>query len=349
MAAKVLIAFSGGIDSSTAMILLQQQGYDCEAVYMITADRGLHGRDDVERIARKLGVPLHIWDLREVFENLLLHYFCEEYKKGRTPNPCVCCNRKIKFGRLWEMARTLGAHSLATGHYANLIQTESGPALYEADNKAKDQSYVLAMVPRERLQQVLFPLASMTKERARQITHEQGLGIEHKPESQEICFIPHDDYVAVLEDRCPELKRIGPIVNTKGEVLGEHQGIHRYTIGQRRGLGVAMGSPYFVTKIDAASHTVVLGPRDETLHSQLAGIQANWLMEPPAEPFRSRVRIRYNSPAVWAQVCPQGDRVVVSFDHPVSAIAPGQLAVFYNSEYPNARVLGGAWIDYAFD
>jgi tRNA-specific 2-thiouridylase len=345
MAAKVLIAFSGGIDSTTTIVLLQQQGYDCQAVYMITSDMGLHGRDDAERITRKLDVRLHVLDLRQAFETLLLDYFCEQYKKGKTPNPCVYCNRTIKFGRLFETARTLGADTLATGHYANLIQTESGPALYEADSKAKDQSYALAMVPRETYRHVQFPMGSMTKDQARQITRDLRLGIDNKAESQEICFIPNDDYIAVLEDRCPELIRTGPIVDTQGKVLGEHRGIHRYTIGQRRGLGVAMGLPYYVTKIDAVHNTVVLGLRDETLHAQLTGIQTNWLTEPPTAPFRAGVKIRYNSPALPAQVYAQGDRVGVSFDHPVSAITPGQLAVFYNGEHPNARVLGSAWID----
>jgi tRNA-specific 2-thiouridylase len=251
----------------------------------------------------------------------------------------------IKFGHLFDVAKSLGADYLATGHYANIIQQPSGPALYEADYKSKDQSYVLAMVQRETFSNVTFPMGSMDKEQARQITQKLGLGIENKAESQEICFIPNDDYIAVLEQRCPEMKHPGPIVDSSGKVLGEHQGIHRYTIGQRRGLGVALGSPHYVTQIDAVHNTVVLGPRTATMHTSLRGFHANWLMEPPTEAFEAKVKIRYNSPGVRARVCPQGNEVMVHFAHPVSAITPGQLAVFYNFEHPNARVLGSTWID----
>ncbi|OHB80405.1 MAG: tRNA 2-thiouridine(34) synthase MnmA, partial [Planctomycetes bacterium RBG_16_55_9] len=279
-------------------------------------------------MAAKLGIKLHVLDLREDFGRIL-DYFCSEYQKGRTPNPCVLCNRLIKFGKVWDFARSQGASFLATGHYARILRHNDGVGLYEAANVVKDQSYVLAMIEKDVLPNVILPIGDYSKQQTRRMAAEFGLGTEDKEESQEICFIPDDDYVAVLEQRCPELVRRGNIVDSAGTVLGKHEGIHRYTVGQRRGLRVAMGRPYYVTKIDAESNTVTLGPKEEVMHKNLRVTWTNWLVEGPASPFRAKVKIRYNDKGASATITPQDNGATVEFDKPVSAITPGQLAAFY--------------------
>ena len=341
---KVLVALSGGVDSSTAAALLRRDGFDCAGVFMMTNDSARHAQADAEAVAEKLGIRLHVLDLGEEFEQIL-DYFCSEYKKGRTPNPCVLCNRLIKFGKLWDFARSHGAHLLATGHYARVLRHHDNAGLYEAVDAAKDQSYVLAMIDKDVLPNVILPMGDYSKEQTRRMAAEFGLGTEHKAESQEICFIPDDDYIAVLEQRCPELVRKGSIVDSTGKILGEHSGVHRYTIGQRRGLRVAMGKPYYVTRIDADGNTVTLGPKEEVMHRKLWAIGANWLSEEPASPFRAKVKIRYNDAGASATVIPQENGATVEFDEPVSAITPGQLAAFYIQEAGQSRIIGGGWID----
>ena len=341
---KVLVALSGGVDSSTAAALLCRDGYDCAGVFMITNDCAFHARADAETVAGKLGIPLHVLDLREDFEQIL-DYFCSEYRRGRTPNPCVFCNRLIKFGKLWDFAQSHGASFLATGHYARVLRFDETVGLYEAANPVKDQSYVLAMIEKNVLPNILLPMGDYSKEQTRQMAAEFGLGTEHHEESQEICFIPDDDYVAVLEQRCPELVRKGNIIDSSGRILGEHDGVHRYTIGQRRGLRVAMGKPYYVTKIDAESNTVTLGPKEEVMQKKLRVAGTNWLIEEPSSPFQAKVKIRYNDRGAPATVIPQRNGALVEFDQPVSAITPGQLAAFYIRQAGQSRVVGGGWID----
>ncbi|MEJ2701027.1 MAG: tRNA 2-thiouridine(34) synthase MnmA [Sedimentisphaerales bacterium] len=341
---KVLVALSGGVDSSTAAALLCREGYDCAGVFMITNDAARHAQMDAEAVARKLGIELHVLDLRKDFE-VILDYFCGEYRRGRTPNPCVLCNRLIKFGKLWDFAQTKGAQFLATGHYARILRPDGVAGLCEAANRAKDQSYVLAMIERNMLANIILPMGDYSKDQTRQMAAKFGLGTEHHEESQEICFIPDDDYVALLEQRCPELVRKGRIVDRAGKVLGEHEGVHRYTIGQRRGLRVAMGTPYYVTKLDAPGNTVTLGPKDEVMHKKLRVVGTNWLIEEPDSSFRARVKIRYNDRGASATVARQQDGAVIEFDEPVSAITPGQLAVFYVEQEGLSRIIGGGWID----
>lgn len=343
---KVLIALSGGVDSSTAAALLSREGFNCEGVFMITNDSAHHAKADAEAVAEKLGIKLHILDLRKDFERIL-DYFCDEYKRGRTPNPCVFCNRIIKFGKLWEFARNHEAEFLATGHYARVLSQNSCVGLYEAADVTKDQSYVLAMIDKDVLPHILLPMGDYSKKQTRQMAAEFNLGTEHHEESQEICFIPDDDYVAVLEQRCPELVRKGNIVDSTGKVLGEHNGVHRYTIGQRRGLRVAMGIPYYVTSIDAKSNTVTLGPKEEVMNRKLSAKGMNWLVKEPTSSFRAKVRIRYNDKGASATVVPQDNFAIVEFDEPVSAITPGQLAAFYIQEEYQYRLIGGGWIDKA--
>ncbi len=345
---KVLIALSGGVDSSTAAALLNQNGFNCAGVFMITCDESHHAQVDAEQLCEKLGIKLYVLDLRRDFERIL-DYFCSEYRKARTPNPCVLCNRYIKFGKLWDFARNNGAELLATGHYARILKHNNNIGLYESLNAAKDQSYVLSMINKEILPYLTLPMGNYSKDQTRQMAAKLGLGTEHKVESQEICFVPDDDYVALLEQRCPELVRKGNIVDTSGKVLGEHNGVHRFTIGQRRGLRVAMGKPYYVVKIDDESNTVTLGPKEEVMHSKLWATGANWLSEKPVTSFRAKVKIRYNDKGAPARVSPQGNSVAVEFDEPNSAITPGQLAAFYVQEGKNSRLIGGGWINKVAD
>lgn len=343
---KVFVALSGGVDSSASAALLLKAGFDCSGVFMITNEQAGSARTNAEKTAGKLGIKLHILDLRRDFEKIL-DYFCSEYKKGRTPNPCVFCNRYIKFGKLWDFARDNGAELLATGHYARIIKHNGQVGLYEGIKPAKDQSYVLSMIDKDILPYILLPMGERSKEQTRELASNLGLEAAKNPESQEICFIPDNDYTVILEQRCPELVRKGNIVDSSGKVLGEHNGVHRFTIGQRRGLGVAMGKPYYVVKIDAETNTVTLGPKEEVMHKRLRATEVNWLTSEPASAFRAKVKIRYNDTGASAMVTPEKDGVNVEFDEPNSAITPGQLTVFYVQEGQNNRVVGGGWIESA--
>jgi tRNA-specific 2-thiouridylase len=347
-AEKVMVLMSGGVDSTMAVVLLQEAGYACEGMYMVNTDAGPAGAESVKAVAEKLGVKLHVEDLRNEFSEVL-EYFCSEYERGRTPNPCVFCNRRIKFGRLLESAKEKGADLLATGHYARVMETEDGWGLFNGVDKSKDQSYALAMIDRAVLSQIRLPMGEFTKKQTRELAGRHGLARMVKSESQDICFIPGDDYVRLVEERMPGLVKEGRIVDGEGRLLGTHEGTHRYTIGQRRGLGVAMGRPYYVTQIDALSNTVTLGPKSEVTAKGLRAEGVRWLMDAPREAFRAEVKIRYNSPARAATVYPEGGAARAEFDEAVSAITPGQLAAFYRAEGPGLRVLGGGWIEAILD
>ncbi len=342
---KVFIALSGGVDSSTAAALLVEEGYECSGIFMVTSERVKPSQANADTIAERLGIKLYVLDLRKEFEQVLA-YLINEYKGGRTPNPCVYCNRHIKFGRLWEFAKTEGADFFATGHYARILKDSRGESgLYTAVDLTKDQSYALAMIGRDILGQLILPLGQYSKEQTYRLASRFGLELEGREESQEICFIPDDDYVAVLENRCPEIVRKGKIIDSSGRLLGEHNGTHRFTIGQRRGLRVAMGVPYYVVDTDAGSNTVTLGPKEEVMSSKLKASKVNWLVDKPSSAFLAKVKIRYNSKAVSGKVFPQADNVIIEFERKVSAITPGQLAAFYVEDKSGSRVIGGGWIE----
>ncbi len=346
-AVDVFVAMSGGVDSSVAAAQLIEQGYRCAGVFMVTHEGGLAAVDEVRAVAERLGIGLHVLDLRDVFEQEVAAYFCGEYAAGRTPNPCVWCNRHIKFGRLWDYAREHGARYLATGHYARIEHDTFGPGLYAAEAPAKDQSYVLAMIPRERLANILLPLGGQGKADTRTEAARRGLPVHQKPDSQEICFIPDQDYVGYLARHGVAVSRPGPVVDVSGQVLGHHEGICRYTIGQRRGLGIALGRPAYVVAVDTQANQVVLGDREDLLAAGLEADHANWLIDPPSGWLEGWIRIRYNHPGVAGRVRPDRDdptRLTVRFDEPVAAVTPGQAAVLYVSEPAGWRVACGAWI-----
>lgn len=345
---KVFIALSGGVDSAAAAALLIQAGYDCAAVFMRVHDYAEQACKDARKIAKELDIPFEALDLREDFKTVL-NYFSQQYKQARTPNPCVFCNRNIKFGKLFDYAMSKGADFFATGHYVCIHHSADGDSLCAA-NTEKDQSYALAMINRNTLPRLLFPLGDFAnKEQTRQTAEKFGIAVSRKADSQEICFIPDDDYAGTLERISPEVVRAGKIVDSSGRILGEHSGIHRFTIGQRRGLRVAMGTPWYVTKLDAATNTVVLGPSEELIHQSLIASSPNWLIDTPKEPFAAKIKIRYNHKAVSGTVFPQGDTVKVTFAHPLRAITPGQAVVFYIDSPYGAKVAGGAWIDNAVE
>lgn len=345
---KVLVAVSGGVDSSTAAALLLEAGFACTGVFMITNAHYERAQSQAEDAARRLGIRLDVLDLRQEFEQII-EYLCSEYAKGRTPNPCVVCNSHIKFGKLWEFARRRGLDHLSTGHYARVINDSESFGLYSGTDSSKDQSYAMSMIDKQMLAHMVLPIGNHSKKQVRELAARFGLGTEHRSESQEICFIPDNDYVAVLEKRCPELARRGRIVDSGGKVLGEHLGVHRFTVGQRRGLGMAMGRPYYVVGIEAATNTVTLGPKEEVMHRKLLARGVNWLTDGFVGSFRAKVKIRYNDEGSWAAVTPEAGAVVIEFDEPKLAITPGQLAVFYVEDKNGSRVIGGGWIEETAD
>lgn len=364
---KVIVAMSGGVDSSVTACLLKEQGYDCVGVFMcvgVARARGVHGvgeaaesprrlkhgccspvdAADARTIAGKLGIPFHVLNFEAEFDRII-DYFVDEYARARTPNPCIRCNTDVKFGRLLEHAARVDAEYVATGHYARIVERDGRPHLARSRNVAKDQSYVLFGIRRDNLARCLFPLGEMAdKAEVRRLAASLGLRVHDKPDSQEICFVPDDDYAALVRARRPEALRPGAVRDEAGNVLGEHAGIVHYTVGQRRGLGIAMGQPVYVTRLNVLDHSVTVGPRAALLADALVAEQVHWLADPPAvgEELSAAIKIRHqHTPAPgFIRVQPDG-RVAARFADPQSAVTPGQAAVFYDEE---GVVLGGGWI-----
>jgi len=354
----VLVAMSGGVDSSTAAALLQRDGYEVTGIFMCfgvaSGDNPSHhgccspeDAGDARDVASRLGIRFHTLNFQKDIQSII-DYFIDEYRRARTPNPCIVCNRKLKFGKLLEYARLINADYVATGHYARFESIDGIRHLCRGLDNDKDQSYALFDIERKTFDHVLFPVGQYTKKQVRQIASQMKLPVHDKNESQEICFVPDDDYAGFIARRCPELAQTGPVLDSQGRLLGEHQGIFHYTIGQRRGLAIALGEPAYVIRLDAHTNTVVLGSREELGQKRLWASRVNWLTNPiPSEPFDACVQIRYNHRGAPARVTPLPDKsdkltqVLVDFAEPVTAITPGQAAVFYNDQV----VIGGGWID----
>ena len=355
--ARVVLAMSGGVDSSVAAWLLCQAGHEVVGVFMrhgiqleacgITRPARHRGcctaadAEDARRVAGQLGVPFYAINFESEFQRIV-DYFVNEYVSGRTPNPCVVCNMWIKFGKLFAYADSIGADYVATGHYARLVPVsgESVPALCRGGDVNKDQSYVLFGIGRERLRRLLFPVGGRRKEEIREMARRLGFPVAEKPDSQEICFVPDGDHARLVRQR-RVVDTSGEIVTTRGEVMGRHEGIERFTVGQRKGLGIAFGERKFVVRVEPETRRVVVGSREELARDELTADQANWLVDPPSEPFRCEVKIRYRSPALPATVEPLDEtRFRVRFDSPSCGVAPGQAVVCYRGD----RVLGGGWI-----
>lgn len=366
---------SGGVDSSVAAWMLREQGYDCVGVFMrvgthlpddeaicpagpgaasphASAPRRLkHGccsaadALDARAIAGKLGIPFYALNFEKEFDGII-EYFVDEYARARTPNPCVMCNIRLKFGALLRYADMLGADYVATGHYARIVRGDSGTTcLARSLNQAKDQSYVLFGIRREELPRCLFPLGEMAnKAEVRSVAERLGLRVHDKPDSQEICFVPNNDYKQLVRLRRPDAMKPGEVRDASGRTIGLHEGVAGYTIGQRRGLGIAAGTPIYVTSLDVLANTVTVGSREALMSAGLAAEQVNWLVEPPAigSTLPAETKIRYmHAPAAGRLVVVASDRVRVEFDRPQSAVTPGQAAVFYRAD---GVVLGGGWI-----
>src|SRR5438876_6151695 len=290
MPGRVVLAMSGGVDSSVAAVLLKRQGYDVVGLFMRTGvhDDGDHipahkkgccsavDAGDARRVADRLGVPFYALDFEQDFERII-DYFADEYLAGRTPNPCVVCNNWLKFGKLWSYGKQLDADFIATGHYAQIMVREGQPELHRGVDSEKDQSYVLFGIRRNILPRLLFPIGGYQKEEVRRLAREAGLGVSDKPDSVEICFVPDGDHGALIRRRRPELATAGHIVDSRGKVLADHDGIENFTIGQRKGLGFAAGERRYVLRIVAADHEVVVGSRDELLAVGLVASRINWL------------------------------------------------------------------------
>ena len=354
---KVIVAMSGGVDSSVAAAILKDGGYQPVGVFMCAglAEPDASGGPkrccspddaaDARSVAARLGIPLAVLDFAEDFGRLM-DYFCEEYGRGRTPNPCVLCNRDLKFGRLMEYADAVGARFVATGHYAR-VEWEGGRwRLKRGLDPAKDQSYFLFATPPERLERIRLPLGEMTKPEVRAIARDLGLPVHDKAESQEVCFV-RGTIGDLVRERHPDLVRPGPILDLEGHEVGRHEGIVNFTIGQRRGLGLALGQPRYVVAIRAADAAVIIGPAEALRSPGLAADGVVWHEPVPAEPIRAEVQIRYRhaaAPAWITRAAADNDepasRAEVKFDVPQPAVTPGQAAVFYRDD----RVLGGGWI-----
>ena len=354
---RVLAALSGGVDSAVAAALLVEAGYEVIAISMLLAgnveghDGGCCSIDDFQdarRVAEQLGIPYYVLNLKDAFRSRVIDVFTSEYLHGRTPNPCLLCNRDLKFDLLWQRARELDAHFVATGHYARVTydrQSDSYQLLRGTDQR-KDQSYFLFTLSQAQLARTLFPVGHLTKNEVRDQARTLGLRVAEKPESQDICFVPDGDYARFIEQRLSaEQVKAGEIVDDNGQVLGTHDGIHRFTVGQRRGLGIGgLAEPRYVTHLDAQSGRVVVATKDRLGARGLLAKEVNWIAGAQTEATRAAVKIRYRHPALPACITPQEDgKAVVWFDTFSPAVTPGQAAVFYDGE----RVLGGGWIEKA--
>jgi len=347
---RILVAMSGGVDSSVAAALLVERGCEVVGVTMHLAGEAsrccsLDDADDARRVAEKLGIRFYVANYTRQFRGEVMEAFADEYLAGRTPIPCVTCNRRFKFRHLLDRARALGASAVATGHYARVERDPSSGRrrLRAAIDPAKDQSYFLFDLDQAQLEKALFPVGGMRKDEVRAHARRLGLATAEKPESQEICFVPDGDYASVVEKLRPEAAtRTGEIVDTRGRVLGRHRGVHRFTVGQRRGLGISATQRLFVVGLDAAANRVVVGEADDLLARKATLEGVTWVAgAPPADPIRATVRVRYRHEGAPAELRLTGESsAAVDFDQPVRAVAPGQAAVFYQGDV----VLGGGWI-----
>jgi len=353
---KVVVGMSGGVDSSVAAYLLKEEGYDVIGVTMqIWQDEdngiieenggccGLSAVDDARRVADALSIPYYVMNFKQEFKKNVMDYFIAEYLRGRTPNPCIACNRYVKWESLLRRSLEIGADYIATGHYARIEQLANGRyALRKSRTAAKDQTYALYNLTQEQLAHTLMPVGAYEKDEIRALARKTGLSVAHKPDSQEICFVPDNDYAKFIEENTDKTIMPGNFVNTKGEVIGQHRGITHYTVGQRRGLNLSMGRPVFVLKIRPETNEVVIGDNEEVFSAGLRANHLNFMAIPdlPKE-MKLTAKIRYNHQGAGCTVKRTGeDEIVCSFDEPQRAITPGQAVVLYQGDH----VAGGGTI-----
>ena len=389
MSKRVVLAMSGGVDSSAAAVLLQQQGYEVIGLFMrsgatddsqetvcrtsLTAELPIlnpkaHKQGccsasdaaDARRVADSLDIPFHALNFQDAFGRIK-DYFADEYLAGRTPNPCVMCNNWLKFGKLWEFAQSVGADYIASGHYARVAKDQGPgmsssnsdsltarpaplaprPSLLRGRDRSKDQSYVLFGINKAILDRVIFPVGDFEKTEIREFARQTGLRVADKPDSQEICFIPDNDYVGFLDRYRGPQETAGEIVDTDGNVLGQHDGFQQFTVGQRKGLGLAFGTPRYVVAVEPTTRRVVIGMRDDLMEPTLEADRMNWLVDDVPARFACHAQIRSQHQAAAAEVeVLDEDRVRVFFTEPQFGVAPGQAVVLYDGD----RVMGGGWI-----
>ncbi len=350
---RVVVAMSGGVDSSVAAAILSAEGAEAIGVSMRLSESGsrccsLEDADDARRVAERLGIRFYVANYAEAFGREVIDEFADAYLAGRTPIPCVACNKSFKFDHLLERAKVFGATRVATGHYARVkLDAETGQArLYRSVCREKDQSYFLFPLDQVQLRSASFPIGEMTKEQVRARARRLGFEIAEKPESQEICFVPDGDYAKVVERLRPHAARLsGEIVDQSGHVLGTHHGVHHFTVGQRHGLGISTGRRLYVLRVDPRLQKVVVGDVEDLDCGRATVEKVHWISgEPPAAAIRVRVQVRHRHRAAFAEVeAVDGERAVICFEAPVRAVAPGQAAVFYDAEF-DEEVIGGGWL-----
>ena len=353
---KVVVGMSGGVDSSVAAWLLKEQGYDVIGVTMQIWQEeetekqeedggccGLSAVDDARRVASMLDIPYYVMNFREEFKEHVINYFIDEYLNGRTPNPCIACNRYVKWEALLKRSMEIGADYIATGHYARIEQLPNGRySLRVSETSAKDQTYALYNLTQDQLKRTLMPVGAFTKEEIREMAQKIELQVANKPDSQDICFIPDGDYASYIEETANVKINPGNFVLSDGTVVGKHKGIVHYTVGQRKGLGIALGHPVFVLEIRPETNEVVLGSNEESMSYHVRANKINFMaVEDLTEKKRVWAKIRYNHKGAWCTVEKTGeDEILCTFEQPVRAITPGQAVVLYDGEY----VFGGGTI-----
>ena len=339
---KALIGMSGGVDSSVAVHLTMQTGFDCIGGTMLLHDSTPEAALDAAAVAERMGIPFRVFDLSSLFREKVMDAFVSCYEQGLTPNPCVVCNRYLKFGAFLDIAREMGCDYVVTGHYARIEERDGRFLLKKAADEAKDQTYFLYTLTQEQLKHTLFPLGSLTKTEARAIAEALGLLNAKKRDSQDICFIPDGDYMVFMERHTNKTYEGGNYLDLQGNVVGQHRGAVAYTLGQRKGLGLAMGAPVYVCGKDMAANTVTVGPNEALFHSALRANDWNWIaMEGLAEPIRVTAKARSRMREEPATVYPEENGFArVEFDEPQRAITPGQAVVLYDGD----TVIGGGTI-----